>query len=85
MRRDLLISFCFTKVLLKNQLLNHSLAKKLLSELPFFNFFLKEPSIKKHSKAFKNCARSYTVEVLKSKDLTSQPNIKNLLEDLRRK
>ena len=55
----------------------------MLHELPFYD----ELNIVKVSKAFKGYARSYSVEVIDSKDpsvqLTiSRPNIKDLLKDL---
>ena len=81
------MSFCFIKVLLKNKFLNRSLTKNFYVKFHFLIFILKEPNIKKHSKALKNYARSYTVEVLNSKGLTNQlditkPHVKNLLEEL---
>ena len=61
--------------------------KKLLNELSFYKSFLEESGITKYSKAFKNYARGYTVELLNSQDRTSQlniakPHVKNLLTDL---
>lgn len=62
--------------------------KKRLSELQsFYKSFLEEPNITKYSKAFKNYAQSYPVELLNLQDPESQliiakPYVKNLSKDL---
>ena len=48
---------------MKKQLSIHLLTKKLLTKLPLFKSFLKEPNIAKHSKPFKIYAPSQKVKV----------------------
>ena len=56
---------------------------ELLKELSFYN----ELNIEKTSKAFKGYARSYSIEIIDSKDpsgqlTTSKPSIEDLFKDL---
>ena len=79
----LLSELPFYNISIKKPIIN----KKLSIVIPFLKSFLKVANIMKHSKAFKNCACNYTVEVLIFQDSTSEFNIikpcaKNILKGL---